>query len=278
MASLPKEEWLSDAKRLAINSSKRVYHGAERRPNLVVRNLPDRWTCFCHSCHKGGVVMKEIVKIVNTPPEPKDKKARNDPGLLLPINLNIPNPNVPYADIALFLHSKDMALHYLQAVNPQWSGSDKRIVLHTPDQMVGRDLTGSSRSKWYSYTMQNSFNRARFEAFKDKIVVLTEDYFSALKGQWFAPEGFLCVSLMGTALQADLTVALCDARFVVLCLDNDKGGTDAAPVIRKTLSLMGIPHTEVWPELGADPKNMPPAWWQDMFLHSQLVYAQRTGG
>ena len=57
------DEWLREAKRLPIGRAARVYHGAEHRPNLVVKNLPDRYTCYCHRCHEGGVVLKEFVKV-----------------------------------------------------------------------------------------------------------------------------------------------------------------------------------------------------------------------
>lgn len=260
---LDPKEWLKDAKRVAIGGSNRVYHGAERRPNLVVRNLPDKYTAYCHACHEGGVVMKELVKVQDTPPVVVNRK-RDDPGQLYSIDVQTPNPNVPIKDIVRFLHDKDMSLHTLAALHPMWSPQDQRIVFITPDQVVGRDITGRSPSKWYTYKSANSYNRAKPISFNGEHVVLTEDYFSAAKGQHYCADR-LFVGLMGTTMYSDLTVALCDAAHVTVLLDCDDAGRTAAPTISRTLNLLDIPHTVLFPHEGCDPKNMDHNWWWATF-------------
>ena len=67
---LHKEEWLKDAQALPIGRCNRIYHGAEHRPNLVVWNLEDRWSAYCHACKEGAVVKKDFVKIKRSSEDP----------------------------------------------------------------------------------------------------------------------------------------------------------------------------------------------------------------
>lgn len=66
---IPREEWLQDAQALPVGRSERVYHGAERRQNMLVKNKPDGWACWCFSCQDGGFVPKEHVRL-QEPDEP----------------------------------------------------------------------------------------------------------------------------------------------------------------------------------------------------------------
>ena len=261
---LPPNEWLADAKRLAINGIARVYHGAERRPNMVVRNLPDKYTVYCHHCHEGGVVKKEMVKL--SAPTPDVKRNSRDPGLLLPINLDVPVPNVPYKDIIKFLHEKHMSLDIITPLDPYWSNQDQRIVFRTPDQTIGRDLWGKSKAKWYSYTRQALYCRASPSELTDKVVVLTEDFFSAIKGQHYAPDHVVCVAMLGTTLHNDLAVALTTSKSVIVSLDNDAAGIKGAAEVRQKLELLGVPNQVYLPhELGLDPKDEDELWWKNMY-------------
>ena len=38
---IPMEEWLPDAQALPVGRSERVYHGAEHRQNMLVKNKPE---------------------------------------------------------------------------------------------------------------------------------------------------------------------------------------------------------------------------------------------
>ena len=55
---LDRSEWLAEAQSLMVGASKRVYHGAETRPNLVLRNEPEGWSAYCFSCKQHGYVPK----------------------------------------------------------------------------------------------------------------------------------------------------------------------------------------------------------------------------
>ena len=260
---IPHDEWLKDAKRLPVGHSARVYHGAERRPNLVVRNLVDRYVCWCHACHDGAVSMKEVVKLTNEAPQPKDHKPK-DPGTLVQYS-----ETPEYMKILGFLHSKGLHAEILnKTITPYLSKKDQRLVFTTPDQVVGRDLSGQSKAKWYTYTQVHSFNRASFDVFKDKIVFVTEDYFSALKGQYAALtanySNVLFVASMGTVLHPDLLLELTKANLVVMMYDNDKAGIEGTNAAIKTLHLLGIRTAVQYPHTDKDPKDMEVLWYQDV--------------
>ena len=261
---IPQREWLDSAKRLPVGHTARVYHGAERRPNMVVRNLVDRYTCYCHSCHDGAVVMKEVVKLVQTPPPPKEKRPTS-PGYLMPVQ-TLAMERI--RELCKFLHSKDMAwIHIVDQLelNPALSLQDNRLVFTTPDQVVGRDLTGLSKAKWYTYTQNNSFNRAAFQSFKDKTVFITEDYFSAIKGQHCCRKHnigdvLFCAS-MGTSIHADFALELTKAKHVVMMYDNDQAGVEGTANAVRGFNLLGISNSTCYPDLGKDPKNMQEDWF-----------------
>lgn len=257
------DEWLQDAKRLPIGGEGRVNHGAERRPNMVVKNLVDRYTCYCHSCDDGAVVMKEVVKLVKTPPPPKDMKPTS-PGFIIPVmNLDLARVH----DLCKFLHSKDMAwVHITESpMQPSLSVGDQRLVFITPDQVVGRDLSGKSKAKWYTYSSNVSFNRAAFETFRDKHVIVTEDYFSAIKGQYAFRDDptKLFVSSMGTKIHADLSLELVKAKRVTMLYDGDKAGYEGAQKGIRALKMLGTEVNAVFPPEGKDPKNMQHDWFLD---------------
>ena len=258
------DEWLQDAKRLPVGHSARVYHGAERRPNMVVRNLIDRYVCWCHACNDGAVIKKEVVKLINEAPQPKDHKPK-DPGSLLPLDTLILDK---LQHVLGFLHSKDMHLELIKDMHPCVSLKDMRLVFTTPDQVVGRDLSGQSKAKWYTYTQVHSFNRAAFEVFKDKTCIVTEDYFSALKGQYYAKlmqrQDILFVASMGTVLHPDLLLELAKAKQTVMMYDNDEAGVKGTNAALKTLGLLGCSSRYIFPDSGKDPKNMQVQWFEQV--------------
>ena len=53
---LPRQDWLDQAKRLAVGMKIRVRHQRERRANMVISNDKDRWWAYCNACKEGGVV------------------------------------------------------------------------------------------------------------------------------------------------------------------------------------------------------------------------------
>lgn len=264
---LDTREWLADAKKLPVGRSNRTYHGAERRPNLVVRNEEHQWSAWCHSCGDGGSVKKEFVKVQEVVPV---KKVSGCAGFLRSIDFSKPDPNVPYSQISMFLHKKGMSLMYLMHLQPKWSEQDKRIVLTTQQQVLGRDITETSHSKWYKYSGEYFFVKAQNVPLDGKVVVITEDLFSACKGQFFAGNSVVFVSVTGTRIDNVLITELIKAKCVILMLDGDAAGDSGCTAISKTLRLVGIPCSSVRLPDNHDPKDQKPDWWREFFKQLEL--------
>lgn len=254
------EHWLNEAKRLPVGRWARIYHGAERRPNLVIRNKADGYYAYCHSCHEGSVVKKEFVQeTVVVQQAPKSR----DPGPLVDIiNMNKDVGTIGYK-LAKFLISKHVYECWPSGVRPMWSEQDQRIVLSTPELLIGRDVTGHNKAKWYRY--KGTANYASVHGIiPGQTIVLTEDYFSAMKGQYYADLHGIhtsCVSMQGTVIYPDLVVQLMDAPQVILAFDHDTAGIAGYQKACQQLDLLGIPNKIVWCGWLKDPKDMWSDWW-----------------
>lgn len=254
------EHWLAEAKRLPVGRWARIYHGAERRPNLVIRNKADGYYAYCHSCHEGSVIKKEFVQeAVVVQQAPKSR----DPGPLVDITtMDTSVSGIGYR-IAQFLSLKGVYEMWPTSVKPMWSEQDQRIVFQTPELLIGRDISGRSKAKWYRYN--GTANYASVNGIKaGNTILLTEDYFSAMKGQFYADAAGIhtrCVSMQGTVIHPDLVVQLMDAPLVILAFDHDSAGIAGYQKAFQQLDLLGIPNKIVWCDWLKDPKDMWSDWW-----------------
>ena len=261
-------EWLRQAKALPIGQSKRVYHGAERRTNLVVKNHPAYWSAYCQHCKTGGRVNKEFASVAPVVVSVLSK----DPGVLLPLTLYTPDQRIPYDKIGLFLHSKHMCLDYFVHLNPQWSDKDKRIVFPTCYQIVGRDITDKSPAKWHKYSGACSYIPAKQAALAGQNIILTEDLLSATKAQWLMPDGWVAVAMMGTTLYSDLLAQLITAKHVVVMLDGDTAGQDGTTKVLRKLKMVGVSCEKYTLLPHQDPKDLSIEQWRVYYA------AHNTGG
>jgi len=262
---IPHGEWLNRCKQLPIGQTRRVYHAAESRPNLVLKNMEAYWSVYCHACHTGDRVNKEYVKVQAAVVAPPTRDA----GFLRRITLYEPDPNIPYDKLSIFLHSKHMCVDYFAHLNPMWSAQDYRLVFHTADQVVGRDITGKANAKWHKYSGDVSYVRAKPAALTGyNSVLLTEDLLSACKAQYFAPDDWSCIAMMGTTMYPDLLALLIGVRNVVVMLDGDKAGQEGAAKVLRALRLVGIPAKTVTLGLLDDPKDQTQQWWRNFYDHA----------
>lgn len=262
--ALHPDEWLKEAKKLPIGRTARVYHGAEHRPNLKVSNLFDRYTCYCHRCHEGGVVMKEFVR-VQGPVVKVQESTFNAPEDAVPLYTNgQPSSGIPWARLVAFLHNKAMSVEYLKGYNPKYSASTERLILDMPDQTIGRTLRPVSTAKWLTYKSHLSYVRASAPAVEGHWLFLTEDCFSAIKAAHSLSDKFIPVALCGTVAKNDVLRLAMQSAGVVLCLDNDEAGRNAAPAITRALRLLDIPVKQVFPSAECDPKDMSLQWFKDI--------------
>lgn len=254
---LPQEDWLDLAKKCPIGQARRVYHGAETRPNLIVRNEADRWSAYCHRCHKGGSVRKELVNLAGAQ-QAKAPKLSLDPGRLVSILDAIEGKSRLEYEVVkrciLHWQEKGVSQDVLAWANPHWSQQDQRIVYMTQQGMLGRDLTGKSPAKWCSYDRQQRFAVGGNYLLQGADIALTEDFYSACKITHYTD--CIGVAMLGTSLAVELTSELIQAERVFICTDADKAGDEAIPRILQPLNLLNIRHYIAQPPAGLDPKDL----------------------
>lgn len=246
---LPYSEWLADAQSLPINRSKRVYHGAERRPNLVVQNLPDRWIAYCHHCHEGAVKMKEYATVQVEEPT---LVPNLDTSTLVPVE------SVLDKKLAMFLHTKGVSAWLLGKYGFMYNTADKRLVYKSEQGAIGRDTTGASLVKWYTYRNPpfSGWLYLQPKNVHDTRVLITEDFFSAIKLHHVLGTG--CIALCGTVLKPKTLAFILDNNLQpMLWLDGDTAGATGAAAAQREFSALGVQAKAVHEfYLGKDPKDL----------------------
>jgi len=253
--SIPRSEWIVEAQRLPVGQSRRVYHGSESRANMVVRNTVEGWSCHCFECNAGGFQAKELVRFSSIP-SAQVVPPSSDPGTLIPIYDLSSSELKP---ILGHLQSKGVSPTILMWANPCLSRKDKRLVFHTEEGMVGRDLTGTHPAKWHTYRMRMHFMRGGVYPFSDgRPVAVTEDFYSASKITYYTDGAVLGVACLGTLASKTLTACLLNCPEVYLCFDGDEYGKRAAIKYERLLNLLGIQNSQRLPPAGFDPKDLSP--------------------
>ena len=267
---MQEHEWLSVAQSLPVGMSKRIYHGAEHRPNLVVRNLPDKWTAYCFACKEYAEKHKDFVRILEEV-QPSNQVDDNIGSL---VSLDDPKAMylAPMHDIALFLHKKHMSISLLSPYNPAWDYTHKRLTLTLPSGLIGRDIYGRSSIKWYVYYNAINYGSANGsnELNKDTLV-LTEDFLSAIKLQRYCPD-YQVIALLGTSLPKALERALIASKpsMVYMFLDGDEAGWRGTTKILRHIQCLGINAVDVSLESG-DPRELSGAEIIDRLCYSQSL-------
>ena len=238
---IPERDWLVKAKRLAIGSKVRVYHGRERRPNLTIANYPDRYWCYCQSCKDGAVLLKSHVILGGAAPA-------ESASLVLPTDSE---PMTHEHPAWHFIASKNMDAMYLPDL--WYSPSRKRILIDTKTAgWYGRDVTGHSMQKWLSY---NGADIVRPTEYRDTAVVV-EDLFSMYKVRFACPE-YAVYCALGTGIKDSLVLALLQHKTVLFFFDGDAAGWAGARNGVQRLRGLGMPNVGYRsPKEGEDPKDM----------------------
>lgn len=245
---LPESDWLPKAKRLAVGMTMRVFHGAERRPNMTIGNERDRYWAYCQKCKQGARLDKEHVLL-------SAHYVAEERQLLAPTDLV---PALGNADweliVGRFLASKGMDYTYLPTLYV--SPSTRRLMLHDGVGWHGRDLTEKSNQKWLHYG-------AQFSGTPGPITVLTEDLFSmfklrhALKGSPLRHTVYADVcSTLGSLCTPTAALALKDCSTLVWAYDGDTAGDDGFKQASKRMRAFGSKQLRARPPDGLDPKDM----------------------
>ena len=270
--SLHRSEWLDLAKRVPVGQSRRVRHGAESRPNMVLYNNPDSWSVWCHSCHEGGFVRKEYLEPVDTS-VPVYRKYLDTKQLVTLQAMD----KAKYKDLVLMLHSKGMSTELIKRHNCFYSPVDERLVFRFKGLDIGRDCTGRSPAKWLHYDRDD---RAEFVYLQGKTVgstepvILVEDLFSAIKINYYTGYSALCC--LGTRISDEIIRFITKPnvlrvepsewsgevrevqRIAVAAFDGDSAGLAAERSLINRLSLRGMEYRTVRIPDGYDPKDLRP--------------------
>lgn len=247
---IPKEHWLRKAQGLCIGRQERIFHLRERRPNLIIWNKPDMWSCFCQACKKGGVVMKEHVRLDAVSPEAK----RSDLSLPTDMRLHSLLDVGTQAMLAEFLSSKGMDSIMMM---PTWyySCTRKRILIQTAEGWLGRDVTGTALEKWLTYNGQGYLWHGVIGA---QLTVCCEDTFSWLKIIWATQGRIQCNALcaLGTNIKDSIMMRLLNQDRVQFMFDGDAAGYKGAAEGVARCRGMSIKAMSCCAPAGKDPKDL----------------------
>lgn len=224
---LDRSEWLADAKRLMVGQSKRIYHGAETRPNLVIRNELDGWSAYCFHCKQHNFVPKGYTETVQYKPDliTKLKVAQDTavPLRQLPEDLQI--------KILRFLIKKGLwaalASPYIAGVVPK----EQRILFNVGTAWLGRDYTETREPKWMTYQEGLAYLKG------NPVLFLTEDVLSALKVH--ALTGCSALALQGTKLKQQHILCCLQAKAIILAFDADAAGKECTISTKQRLQNLG---------------------------------------
>lgn len=257
--SLDRSEWLESAQRLPIGGKCRVRHNFESRSNLMLFNNGDSWSCWCFACNEGGKVYKEHAQLI-----PNDLPCTTLP-------LKIPGDCRALQDASQ--EDKHKVYKYLlkRGLDPKVnmdgvevlvSPSTGRLLLKQQGgAYVGRGYLGQ-KVKALTFCNGIAPKYAHHPAdpgdFKDKVVVLTEDYLSALKVRFAMKEhgDVVVVSVQGSSIPTAIIPKLLNAKSIQIMLDGDAPGIAGAKKIYHRLKGL-IQHVSIInTPLGKDPKDL----------------------
>lgn len=256
--SLPHDDWLAQAKRCAINQSRRVRHKNEPGSDMSVGNKADRYWAYCHRCKLGGVFPKTHVVLSNkAPPESSSLTLPSDM-----VHVLTAEPHIRHG-IGTFLATKNMDLSFLPK-ETFFSESRKRLMICVADEWMGRDTTGKSDQKWLTFSKQ-SFVAAPGLHSHNKRAILTEDLFSmykvfhATRDTLHHDAAVFCT--LGTKISPPLFLRLIqEFSEVTSFYDGDTAGWNGCASNAKRLDALGIgvPATVVTQcaPRDLDPKDM----------------------
>ena len=241
---LPQDEWLPQAKRLAVGMRVRVHHGRERRPNMTVGNERGHFWAYCQSCKEGGKVSKDHV--LRAPTEPQEWGQE----LTVPDDLRPVLGSDYELPVGRFLASKGMMFPYLPKL--WFSERARRLCLHDPvSGWHGRDMTERSSAKWLHYS------KPQLAGAVGKLTIITEDLFSMYKTMYALRATHQAVaSSLGAGIGVTAALALKDCTRIVWMYDGDKAGDDGFTQASKRMRVHVPKQYRARPPEGLDPKDM----------------------
>jgi hypothetical protein len=175
-------------------------------------------------------------------------KPPDRPSLELPTDMV--GVSAEYIHVYRFLVNK--GIDPCVITEPIWySAKERRVLFKTPQGWLGRDITGRSQQKWITYDQQHYAGTVQ-----NGIVIVTEDYLSALKVKYVVPEHSV-VSSLGTAVHSALAYELTKhATGVLVMYDGDKAGIGGSLKVWRQLRALGLNVRPACAPQGKDPKDL----------------------
>lgn len=239
------EDWLQQAKRLAVGQSQR-YRCCGRTPAGVLYNKVDSWQMYCFRCHQSAREMKQYVSLVPEEVLPRD--------LAPPKDLQKLDALPEYMQTTLYSFLINRGIWPDMAGDVYYSEQYKRLVWKlSTDSYIARALHEYQQQKWVM--LGKSLQWAQLGN-TGTVTVLTEDYLSALKIQQVSAKYSLmivqAIALLGTRLPLGLKAQLIKEGKPVICmLDCDTAGWNGTSSIIKQLKPFLPVHDR---HLNVDPK------------------------
>jgi hypothetical protein len=272
------DEWLPQAKKLPIGQSKRIYHGNETRPNLVIQNHGDRWSAYCHRCHCGGLQRKEHAVLAPV------QQKRIMPWPADAINIMQAPQHIQH-EVASFLATKNMDIRMCFDTFTYYSESQRRLLFYTQQGWLGRAMNGV-QPKWIAYSnFPPRFGiHPNSTCIRDNLqfIILTEDYLSTIKIIWatdYYSQFVNCpLAVLGSSLSNELIKQLLPYNVPVLgFFDGDDAGIagDIAAALR--LRGLGIDYRSVKAPPGKDPKDLHAADLHNLIRDAYYGVANTSG-
>lgn len=240
--------WLQACKRLAVGQTAR-FRCCGRTPAAVLFNKPEAWQMYCHRCKESLSERKQYVSLVQPEVLPRVLPA---PAKLIQIHQTSAELQ---AQLYGFLVSKGIMPEMAGAV--YYSEQLKRLVWDLQNgTYLARVLHSYQAPKWVMLGQPSQYAAAQPLQHPTELVVLTEDWLSALKTQWvakrFCSQPVTAIALLGTRLSLPLKAKLIQlGKPVLLMLDNDEAGRAGAKMVQRTLKPFLPVHDRV---LRDDPK------------------------
>jgi DNA primase len=243
------EAWLKAAQRLKLGGKGRAFHGctgSSNSPTLLISNERDKWSGWCFRCHETVIEWKpkesfaERVKRMREEQE-ADEVIAATTALPQPMNFD---PTTWPDDAYLWLLKASVGRRHVKQLGAYYHKPTNRVVLPVFD--AGELVYWQARSidgrepKYMGAAIDKRHIVAAYGT--DDISVLTEDILSAFRvGQ--VSRG---VALLGTSLTDKVLARLIgEAKPVVVWLDPDGAGRDAARGIKRRLSIVGLKHSQL---------------------------------
>ena len=237
-----------------MGGKSRIRHGFERTAAMDVFNSDDRWSCYCHRCHEGGVVFKEHQRV---------RRAVVEPDRVQPV----PAGCFHITDASRFESQQIWDLLIQKGCPPGvipeeelwYDRTSRRVLMYRETVALGRALDPNRLPKWLPYGAWSGAPMVWTTRDGAGGMVLVEDALSGYKVakaiELLAPRSSLAVvAILGTRI-SDRFLPYCMGRRIICMFDGDSAGARGYTAVRRRLGAWGNEVHNCAPSKG-DPKNM----------------------